>query len=254
MAIASTIDGIHPVPVLKDNIVWVWVDGVEAVVVDPAVAEPVSDWLNKRELTLAAVLQTHHHADHIGGTPDLLEQWPKAAVVAAADDQARIPFQTHSVRDGDELKLLNQPVRVLDVRAHTRAHLAYWLPQGASKTNTRAVLFCGDTLFSGGCGRLFEGTSSDMHRALQKLGSLPSETLVCCAHEYTEENLRWAAQQAPHDAQIQRRLKEVRVRRNLGELTLPSTVAEEWRSNLFLRATSSEQLERLRDAKDNWQG
>ena len=254
MAMASTIDGIHPVAVLNDNIVWIWVHGDQAIVIDPAVAEPIVDWLEMRGLQLVAVLQTHHHSDHIGGTPGLLQRWPSAEVVASADDQERIPFQTRSVRDGDEIQLLGRPVKVLDVRAHTRAHIAYWLPQEASSTCVNSVLFCGDTLFSGGCGRLFEGTPADMHRALQKLGSLPPETLVCCAHEYTEGNLRWAAQQEPEDALIRKRLIEVQAKRRSGSLSLPSSIAEEWRSNLFLRATSSEELGRLRQHKDSWKG
>ena len=254
MAKPSTIDGIHPVAVLNDNIVWIWVHGDQAIVIDPAVAEPILDWLEMRGLQLVAVLQTHHHSDHIGGTPGLLQRWPSAEVVASADDQERIPFQTRSVRDGDEIQLLGRPVKVLDVRAHTRAHIAYWLPQEASSTSVNSVLFCGDTLFSGGCGRLFEGTPADMHRALQRLGSLPPETLVCCAHEYTEGNLSWAAQQVPDDAVITNRLKEVQAIRRSGSLTLPSSIEEEWRTNLFLRATSSEQLGRLRQHKDNWRG
>ena len=254
MAMASTIDGIHPVAVLNDNIVWVWVRGSQAIVIDPAVAAPIVDWLDRRGLQLVAVLQTHHHSDHIGGTPGLLQRWSSAEVIAAADDQERIPFQTLSVRDGDEIELLGRPVRVMDVRAHTRAHIAYWLPQGEISTSLTSVLFCGDTLFSGGCGRLFEGTPADMHRALQRLGSLPPETLVCCAHEYTEGNLRWAAQQEPDDAPIAKRLREVEAKRRSGSLTLPSSIAEERRSNLFLRATSSEELGRLRQHKDSWRG
>jgi hydroxyacylglutathione hydrolase len=254
MAMASTIDGIHPVAVLSDNIVWVWVHGNQAIVIDPAVSEPIIDWLDTRGLQLVAVLQTHHHSDHIGGTPGLLQRWSSAEVVAAADDLERIPFQTLSVHDGDAIELLGRPVRVMDVHAHTRAHIAYWLPEGACSTSRTSVLFCGDTMFSGGCGRLFEGTPADMHRALQRLGSLPPDTLVCCAHEYTEGNLRWAAQQVPNDALITNRLQEVQAKRRSGSLTLPSSIAEEWRSNLFLRATSAEQLGRLRQHKDNWRG
>jgi hydroxyacylglutathione hydrolase len=254
MAKPSTIDGIHPVAVLNDNIIWIWVHGDQAVVIDPAVSDPIVDWLDKRGLELVAVLQTHHHSDHIGGTLGLLQRWSSAEVIAAAEDQERIPFQTLSVRDGDEIELLGRPIRVLDVRAHTRAHIAYWLPQREISTSLTSVLFCGDTRFSGGCGRLFEGTPADMHRALQKLGSLPPETLVCCAHEYTEGNLRWAAQQEPEDALIRKRLIEVQAKRRSGSLSLPSSIAEEWRSNLFLRATSSEELGRLRQHKDSWKG
>ena len=123
MAMASTIDGIHPVAVLSDNIVWVWVHGDQAIVIDPAVAEPIIDWLDTRGLQLVAVLQTHHHSDHIGGTPGLLQRWPSAEVVAAADDQKRIPFQTLSVHDGDAIELLGRSVRVLDAVSYTHLTL-----------------------------------------------------------------------------------------------------------------------------------
>ena len=244
---------LHALPVLQDNVIWIWVRGAEAVVIDPAVAPPVREWLDERQLSLAAVLQTHHHADHIGGTPELLERWPQAAVIASAEDRERIPFQTMPVRDGDQITVLGHEVEVLDVAAHTRAHIAFFIPNPEGG-EIGPLLFCGDTLFSGGCGRLFEGTPADMHRALQRLGSLPPETLVCCAHEYTEGNLRWAAQQVPDDAVITNRLKKVQAIRRSGSLTLPSSIEEEWRTNLFLRATSSEQLGRLRQHKDNWRG
>ena len=145
-------DVIHQLPVLNDNIVWIWVRGNQAVVVDPAVAGPVISWLTDRDLQLKAVLQTHHHADHIGGTPELLAQWPAAAVVAAASDQERIPFQTVSVRGGDRFPLLGQELEVIDVPAHTRAHIAFLVPEGG-RAGEPAALFCGDTLFSAGCGR-----------------------------------------------------------------------------------------------------
>ena len=105
---------VHALPVLQDNVIWVWAKGSEAVVIDPAVASPVRGWLEQRQLSLAAVLQTHHHADHIGGTPELLERWPQAEVIASADDQDRIPFQTMSVRDGDRITVLGTPVEVLE--------------------------------------------------------------------------------------------------------------------------------------------
>ena len=192
---------LHALPVLQDNVVWIWVRGDEAAVVDPAVAEPVIDWLQQRQLQLSAVLQTHHHADHIGGTPDLLERWPDAAVVAAAADRSRIPFQTISVSDGDQVTALGRSLRVLDVAAHTSAHIAFVIHE-QEDPDLGPVLFCGDTLFSGGCGRLFEGTPADMHRALARLAELPDSTQVCCAHEYTEGNLLWATQQQPQDAAI----------------------------------------------------
>ena len=247
-------DGIKPLPVLQDNVVWIWARGREAVVIDPAVAEPVRQWLVDRKLELAAVLQTHHHADHIGGTPDLLRQWPSAAVIAAAADQERIPFQTVSVEPGMQLELLGQPISVIDVRAHTRAHLAYVLPQGCSPELPTPVLFCGDTLFGAGCGRLFEGSAEDMHLALKRLQDLPDDTIVHCAHEYTEGNLRWAHALRPDDQAIAARLSTVQDLRSRGSLSLPSTMGEERRTNLFLRACSVQELRELRLHKDSWSG
>lgn len=242
---------LHALPVLQDNVIWIWVRGAEAVVVDPAVAEPVIDWLQQRQLRLSAVLQTHHHADHIGGTPGLLQRWPNAAVVAAAADRSRIPFQTVSVSGGDRVSVLGRSLAVLDVAAHTAAHIAFVIPE-QEDLDLGPVLFCGDTLFSGGCGRLFEGTPADMYRALGRLAQLPESTQVCCAHEYTEGNLLWATQQEPKDAAIRQRYETVVALRHRGELSLPSSIGEERRSNLFMRAESVEQLGRLRRHKDQW--
>ena len=246
-------DGIHQLPVLSDNIIWIWVRGHQAVVVDPAVAEPVITWLEARELELEAVLQTHHHADHIGGTPALLRHWPKATVVAAAADRERIPFQTLSVEGGDRVPLLGEQIQVIDVPAHTRAHIAFVLP-GDEHQNRDPALFCGDTLFSGGCGRLFEGSAADMHLALQRLAALPEQTTVHCAHEYTESNLRWAASLKPEDEQKQARLASVSALRQLGASSLPSTVALEKATNLFVQASSAEEVSSLRQHKDHWRG
>jgi glyoxylase-like metal-dependent hydrolase (beta-lactamase superfamily II) len=146
--------------------------GGAAAVVDPAVAAPVIAWLEARDLHLAAILHTHHHHDHIGGTPDLLQRWPAAAVIASAADRARIPFQTQGVAGGDRFTLLGREVQVLAVPGHTAHHIAYYLPGAVGLDE----LFCGDTLFAGGCGRLFEGTPTEMHRSLQQLAALPEAT------------------------------------------------------------------------------
>ena len=242
---------LHALPVLQDNVIWIWVRGAEAVVIDPAVAPPVREWLDERQLSLAAVLQTHHHADHIGGTPELLERWPEAAVIASAEDRERIPFQTMPVRDGDQITVLGQEVEVLDVAAHTRAHIAFFIPNPEGD-EIGPLLFCGDTLFSGGCGRLFEGSAEQMHQALQKLAELPDATRVCCAHEYTEANLQWAVEQRPSDAVLAERYGEVRRLRAQGELSLPSSIAMERRTNLFMQAGSAAELAVLRQHKDQW--
>ena len=242
---------LHALPVLQDNVIWVWVRGTEAVVIDPAVASPVRDWLEQRQLALAAVLQTHHHADHIGGTPELLERWPQAEVIASAEDQERIPFQSMSVRDGERITVLETPVEVLGVAAHTRAHIAFFVPN-TEDTAMGPLLFCGDTLFGAGCGRLFEGSAEQMHQALQKLAKLPEATKVCCAHEYTEANLRWAVEQCPDDTVLADRLRDVRTRRSKGALSLPSSIGVERRTNLFMQASTASELGRLRSHKDQW--
>ena len=242
---------LHALPVLQDNVIWLWVRGRNAAVVDPAVAAPVQDWLEQHQLQLQTVLQTHHHADHIGGTPELLERWPGATVVAAGADRERIPFQTVSVGDGDRITVLDQPVDVLDVAAHTRAHIAFYVPVDPAEEQ-RPMLFCGDTLFSGGCGRLFEGSPAQMHRAMQRLATLPETTQVCCAHEYTEANLAWSVEQRPEDQAITERYRTVQAMRSRGELTLPSSIGIERRTNLFMRAETAEDLAVLRSHKDHW--
>lgn len=242
---------IELIPVLEDNYVIVWHNGREAVLVDPAVAEPVIHWLAQRRLRPLAVLQTHHHADHIGGTPELLRRWPDLEVVAARADRARIPFQTRGVADGDRISLLGRRLMVLEVPGHTRAHLAFHL-QGEPERGLGDELFCGDTLFLGGCGRLFEGSPAQMHGSLQRLAALPDDTRLWCAHEYTETNLRWAHAQRPQDAAIQARLERVARRRRNGEPTLPGCLAEERRTNLFLRAADAEALALLRESRNHW--
>ena len=242
---------IETVPVLNDNYVYVLSRGGQAVVVDPAIADPVVAWLEQHQLELVAVLQTHHHHDHIGGTPALLARWPGAQVVAAAADRQRIPLQTLGVADGDRFELLGQPVQVLAVPAHTRAHVAFYLP-------VTGDLFCGDTLFVAGCGRLFEGSPDQMWTALQRLTALPDRTRIWCAHEYSAGNLRWALTQVepgdPLAGDLQQRLDQVLALRRQGLPSVPSSVAAERATNLFVRCGSAAELARLRQHKDHWRG
>lgn len=247
--------GSHPLavtalPVLRDNYVFVLHDGVGAAVVDPAEAAPVKTWLQQRGLTLVAILQTHHHSDHIGGTVELLRWWPAAAVVAARADRERIPFQTIGVADGDRVPVLGRELEVLEVPGHTCAHIAFHLPPEPGEPG--GELFCGDTLFAGGCGRLFEGTPDQMWGSLQRLTALPAATRVWCAHEYTETNLAWAARECPGDPAIARRLGEVRQRRAQGLPTIPSSVGLERATNLFVRSRNGAELAKRRESRNRW--
>jgi len=221
-------------PVLNDNYVFVLADPDrgQAAVVDPAVAAPVQALLEQRGLELALVLHTHHHSDHIGGTPDLLRRWPQAQVWAAAADKQRIPFQTRGLAAGDQLDLFGRPLQVLAVPGHTRAHIAFYLPAAQGQG---PELFCGDTLFAGGCGRLFEGTAAQMLASLQQLAALPGDTRVWCAHEYTKANLRFALTQDAANPALQQRWQQVQALRAAGEPTVPSRIDLELATNPFLR-------------------
>jgi hydroxyacylglutathione hydrolase len=262
------------IPVLDDNYVFVLHGGSnssagagasnggsdgapgQAVVVDPAVAEPVIAWLEQRHLEPIAVLHTHHHHDHIGGTPELLQRWPQLQVIAAAADRQRIPFQTQGVGDGDRLNLLGRPIEVLAMPGHTRAHVAFYLPPGDEPLDhpSDGELFCGDTLFSGGCGRLLEGNPEQLWQSLQRLAALPAATRVWCSHEYTEANLRWAHHLHPDDQAINDRFRQVLGERAAERPTIPTTIGEELLSNLFLRSRDVEEFTRYRHSKDHWRG
>jgi len=240
---------IHPITVLQDNIVWVWVHNCNAVVVDPSISGPVEKWLSEKKLSLKAILHTHHHDDHIGGTQKLIKRWPNAIVIASKKELKRIPFQTFSVDDNDIFNLMDSEIKVIEVHGHTNNHIAFYISKENSKYN---ILFPGDTIFGGGCGRLLEGTPSQMFESLYKLNSLPENTKIYPAHEYTETNLKWALTLESENISIIKRLKLVRNKLQKGMSSLPSTISEERETNLFLRAQNVEEFTELRRHKDNW--
>ena len=240
---------IHPINVLQDNIVWVWVHNCNAVVVDPSISGPVEKLLLEKNLTLKAILQTHHHYDHIGGTQKLIKRWPDAKVIASKKELKRIPFQTFSVNNNDVFHLLDSEVKVIEVHGHTNNHIAFYVSKENTKYN---ILFPGDTLFGGGCGRLLEGTASQMFESLYKLNSLPGNTKIYSAHEYTEDNLKWALTLESENISIIERLRQVRNKLKNGMSSLPSTISEERKTNLFLRAQNIEEFTMLRKHKDRW--
>jgi hydroxyacylglutathione hydrolase len=218
------------IPVLNDNYVYlVREPGAGAVgVVDPAVAEPVERELDARRWRLTHVVNTHHHGDHTGGNLRLKARYG-ACVVGPRADRARIPGIDVELGDGEDWAFGRETARVFDVPGHTRGHIAYWFK------DSRA-LFCGDTIFSLGCGRLFEGTPQQMWASLSKLRALPDDTRVYCAHEYTESNGRFARTVDPANPDLARRIAEVARLRADGRPTVPSLMGEERRANPFLRA------------------
>lgn len=222
-----------PIPAFSDNYIWLLHDGRQAVVVDPGDAEPVLQVLRQRGLELQGILVTHHHADHTGGVA-ALRQACRAPVWGPAHEQLPEPVQR--VQGGDEVRLLGGPWQVIDVPGHTSGHIAYY----STHALAQPVLFCGDTLFSGGCGRLFEGTPAQMQDSLAALAALPDDTQVCCAHEYTLSNLRFAQAVEPNNAQLAQYLEHCQALRQAGRPTLPSTMQTEREINPFLRTRQAQ--------------
>ena len=226
------------VPLLRDNYGYLVVneENGTAAVIDPSEAEPVLGRVEKEKVTLKAILNTHHHRDHTGGNPGILAR-SRLEVYGHKNDKDRIPGMTHPVDEGDEVAVAGLKARALFIPGHTTGHVAYLFGDN---------LFCGDTLFTAGCGRLFEGTAEQMHASLSKLMRLPENTLVYCGHEYTEKNLEFALTVEPGNPKLAARLKNVRSLRAQGLPTVPSTIAEEKETNPFLRWESREIRENLK--------
>ena len=221
-------------PVLNDNFIYLIHEPVsgKSAVVDPAIAQPVLDTLSSKGWTLNYIFNTHHHWDHVGANLELKEK-TGCLILASEADHSRIPGIDKGLKQGDKIKLGNQVANVIETPGHTLGHIVYHFP------NSNA-LFCGDTLFSMGCGRLFEGSAEQMWHSLQQLKELPKETQIYCAHEYTLANSKFALTIEPYNQHLQQRIEQVKQLREHNKPTIPCTLELELATNPFLREDSSE--------------
>lgn len=223
---------IIPIPAFSDNYIWTLVDSnhQNAILVDPGDAKPALSYLNQKKLKLLAILITHHHWDHTNGVEEVLKMFN---VPVFASKKEKTAHATDLVEQGNEVSINNFPLKfsVMDIPGHTKGHIAYYTP---------GILFCGDTLFAAGCGRLLEGSAQELYQSLSKLSSLPLDTKVYCAHEYTLANLRFAKTVEPHNPKIIEKIKLITKLRDNSEASLPSTLKEEKATNPFLRCAQPE--------------
>lgn len=231
---------IHPIKAFRDNYIWVIQKENKAVVVDPGEGEQVMVYLESNDLELRAILLTHNHDDHIGGVLEIYEKYPDIAVYGPDETE---PLVDHNVHEGDTFELLGETFEVFLTAGHTEGHISYLMGEH---------LFCGDALFSGGCGRVFTGDYQAQFDALQKFKQLADDVKVYAAHEYTQTNLNFALTMQPNNPTISEALDEVDDLREMNAPTLPSTIGREKLINLFLQAESLEEFRALRAARDNF--
>jgi hydroxyacylglutathione hydrolase len=236
------------IPALSDNYIWLVHDAAsgETIVVDPSEAAPVLAEADARGWTIGQIWNTHWHPDHTAGNAEI-KAAHKAIVSAPAAEAARIPTLDVALAEGDTVRLGQHVATVLETPGHTAGHITFTLPEDS-------ILFPGDTLFAMGCGRLFEGDATQMFANMQRFATLPPETIVYAAHEYTQSNGRYALTAEPDNEAIRERMGQVDAARAAGEATLPTTIADELATNPFLRARSAEQLAERRAAKDAFRG
>ncbi|MCB4824009.1 hydroxyacylglutathione hydrolase [Roseicella aerolata] len=237
---------VTPVPCLSDNYIWLLQDQATGAVAicDPGEAGPAIAAVERLGRRLDLILLTHHHGDHIAGVGEVQAKFG-GRIVGAAADAHRLPKLDQAVREGEAVTLGESRARVIDTPGHTVGHIAFHFAEGG-------VLLCGDTLFSLGCGRLLEGNAAQMFDSLAKLVALPEDTLVCCGHEYTESNARFALTVEPGNAALRARVEEARAQRAAGKPTVPTTIGQERAANPFLRAGDVARLAAIRSAKDSF--
>lgn len=229
---------IKPIKALSDNYIWIIEEGKDAVVVDPGEAKDVIDYLKKQQLDLTTILLTHNHDDHTGGVKEILAHYPNVVVYGPEETK---PLADHILQEGDTFELMGQDVQVFKTAGHTLEHISFLMGN---------LLFCGDALFSAGCGRVFTGDYQAQYEALQKFNRLEDEVKVYAAHEYTQTNLRFAHSMEPSNDEIAEALNQVQELRAEDVPTLPSTIKREKKINLFLKAETLEEFTTLRKSRD----
>lgn len=242
----SEVVQVFQIPALRDNYIYVLHEEMQhkTAVVDPSLAEPVNDFLNQKNLHLDSIWNTHHHFDHTGGNQELKKKW-KCPVYGYKEDAYRILDIDKTLEEREVFYFGKTRVEVLFIPGHTLGHIAFWLSE-------EKYLFCGDTLFSLGCGRLFEGTPEMMFNSLQKIKKLPVETQIYCAHEYTEDNARFALSVDKNNTELQKRAQAVKLLRQKNQPTVPSSLKEELETNPFLKVKTSSEFKILREKKDSF--
>lgn len=230
---------IDPIEAFQDNYIWLIHNDQNSIIVDPGDAKPVVSALERKKLNLVAILITHHHADHIGGVIALQEKYPHIKIFAPQKD--KYDFVNISLKNGDEINIpeLQINYKIIEIPGHTRGHIAYYDMKN---------LFCGDTLFACGCGKIFDGTHEQMYNSLKKISALPKDTKIYCAHEYTKKNIAFALSLNPNDEDLKLRKVLISSLKN----TIPSFLEEELKTNPFLKCTSFEAFKKLRDLKDQY--
>ncbi|MDD4853391.1 MULTISPECIES: hydroxyacylglutathione hydrolase [Acinetobacter] len=239
---------VHLIDAQKPSQNYIWLlehcASKQVVVVDPTDAKPVEDFCQNHGLEIAQIWLTHWHQDHIGGVPELIAE-RNLPVYGPREELSKIPFITHPLQNQDHINFHDLQVDVIAVPGHTLGHIVYFI-------DALDVLFCGDTLFAMGCGRVFEGTYLQMYQSLNRLAALPPRTRVYCTHEYTLANAQFALHVEPDNVAIQERYQQIESLRMLNQPTLPSSIELELETNPFLRAESVEEFQKLRELKDNF--
>lgn len=236
---------IEAIPLLKDNYAWLlYGDDGAAVIIDPSESAPVEKMLEEKGLRLTCIVNTHHHGDHTGGNAALKKRY-RCTIAAPAADAYRIAGMDIPLREGTVFSIGGANVEILETPGHTDGHICLYVP-------SEKALFCGDTLFAMGCGRLFEGTPEQMWHSLSKIRALPPDTRLYCGHEYTLSNGEFCLSIEPENKALQERMEQVRKTRAENKPTIPTTLALEERTNAFLRAGSAERFAEIRRLKDAW--